>query len=521
MSAERESGGKEMLAKTQAYGLVGIEAAPVAVEVDISNGLPAFDIVGLPDAAVKEAKERVRSALRNSGFSFPVQRITVNLSPANLKKEGSSYDLPIAVAVLAATGQVPLAALGGVAMAGELSLDGAVRGVMGALPMVMDAMAKGIGALILPVDNAREGAWCDQVAIYPADTLSAVAAHLCGEVPLQKQEAIPYEALCGQKKSNGVDMADIRGQHNAKRAVEIAAAGGHNLVMVGPPGSGKTMLARSIPSVLPDLSFEEALEVTKIHSVAGVLDRHEGIIALRPFRSPHHTTSKAALTGGGAFAKPGEESLAHYGVLFLDEFPEFPRDALEALRQPLEDGFVSIARVQASMTYPARFMLVASMNPCPCGHFGSRDHECRCSPLQIQRYLGRVSGPLLDRIDLQVEVEPVAFQQLHGEAQEERSAVVKARVEQARAVQRVRLAGEGIFSNAQMNHAQMKRYCALGDAAGAMLKQAFAKLKMSARGYSRVLKVARTIADLAGSEQIEMAHVAEAVQYRSLDKKYW
>ena len=514
------NGGLPMLARTLSYGLSGVNGFAVKVEVHSASGLPALDIIGLPDASVKESRDRVRSAIVNSGFAMPISRLTVNLAPADVKKEGPAFDLPIAVAILLAAGQMEPMDLTRTLLLGELSLDGSLQPVRGALPMVISASEQGIQDVILPAGNAEEVACIQGVRVYPARSLREVVMHLKGKAPIPAQVQRSYQEIV-QATVCMMDMAQVQGQTAARRALEVAAAGGHNMLMIGVPGSGKTMLARCLPGILPPLTFDEALETTRIHSIAGRLRPGDGLMAARPFCSPHHSASVASLIGGGTNARPGEVSMAHNGVLFMDELPEFSRNALEALRQPLEDGVVSVTRVQNQAQYQSSFMLVASMNPCPCGFFGSRQKKCRCSQSEIRRYLDRVSGPLLDRIDIQIEVDAVPVREISEGGASESSAVVGERVRRARELQQQRYARDGIHCNAQLDAKLTKKYCPMTREASDVLHLAVERMGMSMRAYGRVIKVARTIADLAGEETIGMAHIAEAIQYRELDGKYW
>lgn len=509
-----------MFTRLHSAGIFGIDAYMVEVEADITGGMSAFDVVGLPDAAVKESRDRVRSALKNSGFKFPSTRITVNLAPADIRKAGSMYDLPSLLAILNATGQImPKIDLDECAFIGELSLDGKLRGINGMLSMVIEAKKHKIKRFFVPEVNAYEASVVDGIEIYPVRSVSQLVSFLNGETSLLPTESPDIKTY--NNKNYFPDFSEVKGQAAAKRALEIAAAGGHNVLLIGPPGSGKSMLAKRLPGILPSMSFDESIETTKIHSVAGTLPEETPLITTRPFRSPHHTVSAAGLSGGGMVPKPGEISLAHNGVLFLDEFPEFSRQSMEVLRAPIEDGRVTISRVNGRLTYPCEFSLVAAMNPCPCGFFGHPKKKCICSSQSVKKYLGKISGPMLDRLDIHVEVPAVEYEELTGKSDGETSATIRARVEKARKLQQERYKGTGVNCNARLNSTLIAEYCVLTESAVTVLKGAFERLGMSARSYDRVLKIARTIADLDESEKIDVAHIAQAIRFRSLDRKYW
>lgn len=517
-----------MLAAVTSLGILGLEGYPVEVEVDVANGLPNFDLVGLPSAAVRESRERVRSAIRNSGLDFPLQRITVNLAPADLRKEGPAYDLPIALGILVATGQIPSQRLQGAFWTGELSLDGKIRGISGILAMALKVKEESIRlgrplAFVVPQENAEEAALIDGIEVYGADSLPELVSALRGEFELPRI-AFSFSRLGlgdENRQADILDMAQVKGQAGTKRALEVAAAGAHNVIMVGPPGSGKTMLVRRFASIMPSLTLNECLEITNIYSVSGLLPKGRPVLRKRPFRAPHHTCTAITLVGGGRIPRPGEVSLAHRGVLFLDELLEFNREALEALRQPLEDGQITVSRLQTALTFPCRFSLLASMNPCPCGYYGDNLKECFCTPQQIKRYRQRISGPLLDRFDLQVEVPRLTLEELQTSVKGESSRQIRERVEQARIRQRERLLICGLENNAEMGSRELEEFCCLDNAGRSLLQLAFKQLGLSARAYDRILRVARTIADLAGDEQIQDQHLAEAIQYRTLDRLNW
>jgi len=508
-----------MFTKISSGAVLGVDGYIVDVEVDLSSGLAAFDIVGLPDSAVKESRERVRAAIRNTGYSFPIKRITVNLAPADIRKSGPAFDLPVAVGILICMGSLKADAAENAFFAGELSLDGALRPISGILPMAIAAKAQGIRTFYVPAENAQEAALVGDVTVYPVEDITDLITHFSSK-KIPALDTNIAELFGTNEKSYDIDFADVAGQNLVKRALEVAAAGYHNALMIGSPGAGKTMLARRMPTILPDLSLDESMEITKIYSIAGLLTQKNLLMTHRPFRTPHHTASYISLAGGGRMPMPGEMSLAHNGVLFLDELPEFQKKALETMRQPLEDGSITVTRVGGVCTYPSVFLLLATMNPCPCGYMGT--DRCNCTDGEISRYLDKISGPLLDRIDIQVEATPVKYKEISEKQRAtEDSATIKARVENARARQQKRFAGESIYFNAKMPASMIEKHCKLGGTAADLLKQVFDTMSLSARAYHKILKIARSIADLADSADIKEAHVAEAISYRGLDRKYW